>query len=289
MAVFACARIASKRRADPVRYAETPCLTRIDESVVLAIAAHGAKRVLLVDGDCKTCKYRGNSPLVDEAASSAQALIAAQGSSAKVERVTDFPDELLVANPDGLFGTTRRGFFSEAASVAKETALTAAKATVAHELGYAVQEAGIGERLRVADNGALPYIQVARHDVIINSMDALGAPISETIDSRRFGTVGIDTGKCNSCGMCATFCPTGALRRHPSEKRGDPVRMLEFSACDCVQCGLCADVCWKGALKLSPEVRSAELFDFEPRTFELDSSKARQNSVIGKNAGETTQ
>ena len=160
--------------------------------------------------------------------------------------------------------------------------MTAAKTTIAQELGYADQDTVIGERLRVSDSGALPYIDVKRHEVVINAMDALGEPVADAVSSRCFGTVEIDVQKCNACGMCATFCPTGALRRHVSEKRGDPIRALEFSACDCVQCGLCVDVCWKEALALNAEVSTAELFEFEPRTFNLSSVKPQQSSMFGK-------
>ena len=42
-AVFACARIASKRLADPAKYAEVPCLARMEESVLLGLAARGVE------------------------------------------------------------------------------------------------------------------------------------------------------------------------------------------------------------------------------------------------------
>ena len=82
--------------------------------------------------------------------------------------------------------------------------------------------------------------------------------------------------------MCATFCPTGALRRDAPARPGAPLRVLEFSACDCVQCGLCADVCWKGALRVSPRVRTSELFDFEPVIFDLSQAKRPNNALFGK-------
>ena len=66
--------------------------------------------------------------------------------------------------------------------------------------------------------------------------------------------------------------------RDEAEKLGAELRYLEFSACDCVQCGLCADVCWKGALKLSSTVSLDELFDFEPRRFDLTNAARMKKS-----------
>ena len=56
-AVFACARIASKKQADPETYVEVPCLARVGEAELLHAIAKGASKVLVVDGDCPTCKY----------------------------------------------------------------------------------------------------------------------------------------------------------------------------------------------------------------------------------------
>lgn len=33
------------------------------------------------------------------------------------------------------------------------------------------------------------------------------------IDTRLFGSVHVDAEACSSCGMCAVFCPTGALKK----------------------------------------------------------------------------
>ena len=268
-AVFACARAASKRRADPSTYVEVPCLPRINEAVMLEAAARGASDILLVDGDCATCKFRDCSRIVDETVSEANNLLATHGSSVEAKRATGFPESLLVEGADSLFGSTRRSFFSDAVGSAKEAAMAAAKVTVTQELGFEHRDAAIGERLRVGKGGTLPQIRAERHEAAINALDALGSPVVEYLESRLFGSVVIDAETCNSCGMCVTFCPTGALRRDGSGKPGDRLRYIEFQACDCVQCGLCVDVCWKGAVTLSSRVDTNQLFDFEPVVFDL--------------------
>ena len=94
-AVFACARIASKRLADPAKYAEVPCLARMEESVLLGLAARGVEDIVLVDGTCATCKFRSNVPGIDATVASANELMAAQGSDVRVRRASAFPDEVL--------------------------------------------------------------------------------------------------------------------------------------------------------------------------------------------------
>ena len=110
---------------------------------------------------------------------------------------------------------------------------------------------------------------------VFNSFDALGEPIGDRLDSRRFATLSIDAARCNSCGMCAVFCPTGALSRDSVEKISDPLNYLEFSTAECVNCRLCEDVCWKGALTLEEGVAIEQLYDFEPVRFDVPKQGAR--------------
>lgn len=268
-AVIACARIASKRQADPARYAEVPCLSRVDEGLVVELVSQGAESVLLVDGNCATCKNRACTQFAEAAVHYADELLAAHGSAVRVERTTGFPQDMRVESAEGLHGSTRRGFFREAAGMARETAKTAAMTTLENELGYKLDEPSIGERLRVTASGTLPQLAMPRHEAAINALDAIGQPVVEALGTRLFGTVEIDAQKCNACGMCAVFCPTGALSRDCAAKPSDPLRYLEFSAADCVQCRMCVDVCWKGACALSSHVSTSELYDFEPRTFHV--------------------
>ncbi len=281
-AVFACARIASKRQANPARYAVVPCLARLDEGIIAALVARGADEVLLVDGDCTTCKYRDCISHADATIAEANHIMAAQGCSVEAQRITGFPDDMLAEDIEGLHGTTRRGFFSDAVGAARDTAMVAAKSTLAQELGYTDKPVSIGERLRVTEEGTLPLIQVPRHEAAINAMYELGEPVVDEIESRLFASISVEVQRCNACGMCVMFCPTGALRRDPTAKVGDPLTYLEFSASDCINCGLCADVCWKRALTLSPSVSTAELFDFEPKEFDLSSAQFTPNSPFGK-------
>lgn len=271
---IACARRASKREADPDRYVEVPCLARVGEALIMELFGAGATNVLLVDGVCATCKYRSLEAEIVEAVAQANIMCATQGSSMRAQRSSSFPVDLLIDDPEGRFGTSRRGFFSDVARSAKDMARTAAQAAIEQELGRA-DEPLIGERLHVSKNGALPLIGVRRHDAVIDAMDALGAPVVDAFYTRSFARFSVDVDACNACGMCAVFCPTGAIKRDvPAELKESPrASFLEFSASACVSCGLCVDVCWKRAAMISPLVMCDELFDFEPVTIDLADAK----------------
>lgn len=266
MAVFACARAAAKREADPDRFAEVPCLARMEESVLMELAAHGVSHLVLVDGTCATCKYRACNPGIDATVASVNTLLEAEGISLRVERASAFPEELRVEETTGLFGVSRRGFFTQAKDVAKDAAEKAAVTALKKELEK--KAPSLRDRLKMSDKGSLPQFNAMRRMRVLDAMDTIGMPIADTIGTRLWGNVEIDTQKCSSCFMCTTFCPTGALKKSEEAEDGG-VHAIEFSTADCVQCRMCEDICLKKCITVSDVVSTAELFDFEPRVIEL--------------------
>ncbi len=283
VAVFACARMEARHVGDPDKYAVVPCLARMEESVLLALAARGVQDIVLVDGTCKTCKYRACVPGIDATVASANTLLAAQGSDVRVRRASEFPEVALSRDANKTYGAARRGFFTQAGGTAKSAAKTAAEKTLAKMLGGSEKkEQTLRERLRMSDKGTLAQFSAERRMRVLDSMDALGQSVVPEIETRLFGNVEIDLEKCSSCLMCTVFCPTGAIRKSEDVPEDGKGNLLEFSAADCVQCNLCADACLKKCLTVSPVVSTQELFDFEPRIIQLPEPPARPGLLGSK-------
>ena len=277
-AVFACARIASKRFADSDDFAEVPCLSRIEESILVELAAQNVEEILLVDGTCSTCKYRHNIAAIQATVDSVNSLIEAMGGRVCVEQHSGFPDDMLIGEQKDRYGVSRRGFFSQARGTAKD----AAEKTVTTVLKSNEPEKALSvrERLGMVETGTLPQFGAERRIHILDAMDRLGKPQVQTIETRLWGNVCIDTELCSSCDMCAIFCPTGALKKVAAEDidelnaaledEASPIyAALEFSIADCVQCNTCQDICLKKCLMVEQIVPMDELFDFEPRLISL--------------------
>ncbi len=278
-AVFACARIASKRLGDPAKYAEVPCLARMEESVLLGLAARGVSDIVLVDGTCSTCKFRANVPGIQATVDSANSLMAAQGSAVRVQRQSAFPEEVLLEDASSLLGESRRGFFKSARTRARDAAGKTAEVMVFKNDGKAAPS--LRDRLRMSDAGTLPQFNPVRRMRVLDAMDALGASVEPAVDTRLFGAVEIDEQACSACGMCTVFCPTGALKKSEIAPEDGEGSFLEFSAADCVQCNLCADACLKKCLTVSSVVPTDQLFDFEPRLIRLPNPPARSGILSG--------
>ena len=282
-AVIACARIASKDLGDPTKYTIVSCMARVDEGMLVELAAAGVSRIMLVDGTCRTCKYRDTEPGVDEAIEQARGLIDAMGGATEVVRASEFPAEALLEDRASLYGQERRGFFSRSSRRAREASVKTAEVMVFKE--FEQRMPSLKERLGVTAAGAMPWLVAQRRERLMDSLDQLGAPTVETIDSRQFGTVSIDEEKCSACGMCAVFCPTGALKKSDERPEDGVGSYLEFQAFDCANCRMCADVCMKKCLTVSTEVPADELFDFEPRLIHIPDPPKRTGMLTGFKRG----
>ncbi|MCH4185122.1 MAG: 4Fe-4S binding protein [Eggerthellaceae bacterium] len=261
--VIACARMAARHIADPDRFAEVPCLGRIEESLLVDIAAHDQADITLVDGDCSTCRYRLTDLTTSSMVASCNELLDAWGSNVHIQRTSAFPDAVLPDERHRAFDRRRRRAFTDAKDSAKDAALK----TAAKQLRLEQEKKSLKDRLKVS-GGKLPQFEPTRHHKVLDALDRMGSPEKDTISTRLWGRVEIDANTCNACGMCAVFCPTGALKKvkSPTSKG----LMLEFTCSDCVQCDLCSDACFKRCLTVSKEIQTSELMDFEPRIIAID-------------------
>lgn len=267
-AVFACARVSSHGKGNPEKYAEVPCLARMEETVILELAANGVEKIVLVDGVCRTCKYRYTDQGVTDVVDSANSLLEAWGSPVRAERSSEFPEEAVLHEDDTVaIGESRRAFFMRG----KERAKEGAKSTVLKALKNGERIPTLKERLKIAENGALPQFEALRRPHALDALDRLGSPCEEEVFTRLWGRVEIDAEACNGCVMCTVFCPTGALRK--SEETCEDGVYLEFSTADCVQCDSCADICLKKCLVVEPVVKTDELMSFEPRLIKIPEMK----------------
>ena len=238
------------------------CLGRMEESILAEAVAKGAQRIDLVHGECEMCAHAPGGLLCADICASMGSLLTAVGSDARIGRVhadeaawpNTLPCESESAAPRA---STASVSFAEIPAVPEEEAAAAAAADAA-------------TFTHVQRDGTLPHHVPTRRLRLYNSLKRLAANASiepaESITTRLWGQVTINTELCRSCRMCTVFCPTGAISRFQTKSGAFGV---EHRSTLCVQCRLCETICPEQAITVSDTVSFPEFLAGSKYRFEM--------------------
>lgn len=287
--IIACSRIAARRTADDALFTEVPCLGHIGEEDLIKLIGQGIDDIILVDGECATCKYGAVSADIDTCVDIAATFFEKIGADAVITRASEFPPEIRT-QARNFRGESRRGLIFQVGDYVKNVAGNVAQKTIEEKLGTIDKPKTLYERLRAGKNGKMPSFEPSHNYGLLESGEAalartLGSveeaqsalrESEETLDCRHFGDLEIDASACSGCGLCVLFCPTEAcVYSEVLEAEDEDSRIIEFRAMDCTQCRLCEDVCIRKCLTISPKVSIARLYDFEPKAIAIPKPKNR--------------
>lgn len=275
-------RRAAEGVLDGSHVADVVCLGRVDESLTSGLVAEGVHRVRLLCGDCSQCAQEHGAATARLVAETSNALFAAWGSAARVSVEEGVPACARIATADasqaervlGEYFSVKRGCELVGAEAPEHSVASADAA----EAPLAADPASLNPALlRVMKDGTLPHFVPDRREALLDNLAALGEPVGNSVATRLWGCVVIDGQACSSCRMCATFCPTGAIRKFDNE---DGTFGVDHFPGDCVQCGSCRDVCPEDAIRLLDEVKPSYLlggemhhYTMRPRPVELGSAQ----------------
>ena len=113
-------------------------------------------------------------------------------------------------------------------------------------------------------DGTLPHFVPDRRERLLDALADLGEGPSDSqamARTRLWGHVVIDTDRCTSCRMCATFCPTGAIVKFDAP---DGTFGVDHYAADCVKCLCCQAICRTQAIVVEDAVPANVLVNAVP-------------------------
>lgn len=317
----AAMQAAAEGKYDPAKVVVVKSLGRVDESLIAVLAAGGATSVALVAGpvegavaEADACEGMAGVAAADAGSGTARGgvdadtaeaanavsdrvarlvrdtaalLLETWGSDTTVKLTAKLPRSVRRTEP-AEFDTGRRGFFSSVRDEARAAAAITAEHVVREKLG--AEEPEEPKFAKVAEDGTLPHFLPERRGRLLLALSNLGRPEDVMIDTRLFGHVIIDSEKCTSCQMCATFCPTEAIHKFgdaaTAAETGKPFGIDHYTG-RCVQCHCCEDICPTGALTLSTDVFAtdvtkrgrSERIPMKPRKRKVNDPKSIVNAM----------
>lgn len=269
------------------------CLAALDEAALVSAACSNVE-VRYESGDCACCpNAQGEliAALGEQATHFLGAFLAAATPERPLPAARALPAAWSLVTPNDAESATtntspelsRRGLFDHFIERTTDSIAEAAVGTFYVSTTAQDQKRTLTQSL-FADKGILKRINAVRNERVLNELyrfdpewadQILPEKDDAVLPTRLFGEVTVDETACDLCGICMTFCPTGALRGVANEPVNSFVMLnrnvaskgeLSFRANDCMACQLCTDICPHDALELQRGICARDLFALEPRT-----------------------
>lgn len=245
---------------DPAKVLAVPNLGRVEETLLVRLAALGARELTLVVDVRADEAQKAGEAMAGQVCDSANALLAAWGSTARISLSSDFPQ---ACAPSDALGACAPQVYWHPHDTQNP----------AHVFS---QGPGAYRRMKVMRDGTLPHFMPDRREALAQALFDIGEPAAGEVRTRLWGHAVIDAELCRGCRLCATFCPTGALSKFADEQGRSGV---EHTPADCVKCLCCQDVCRYGAIRVLDDVDVAAIAGGTSERFYMpDEAPMRSNS-----------
>lgn len=244
---------------DPSKVAEVATLSRFDESMVVTLAACGAQSLTFVDA---AEAAKGDEALIAQVVSGAAELLEAWGCALEMSVAAKLPEEVLSEDADD---TQRPATRHVGASIDLQVDPEAYRP------------------MKLDAQGKLPQQVPNRRGRLLRTLNSLGTPAQQSVTTRLWGHVTLDTSHCQSCRLCTVFCPTGALVKY-DEDGGKTIGIVHTPA-KCVKCRCCETACPKHAITLSEDINAADLVGGYSERYEMPVPEivvGKETTVVNK-------
>lgn len=226
------------------------CLAAISPVDLLQLSQLGTRPLWLDDSECADCPIGQAQTTLSTNAAVTRTLLHAYGQSPAVYLLSEQPDAqvqppqrrpLLDGSQPKL---SRRGLFDHLRTRAAEQAKSNVLPAVAAVGALAVP---VAQRL--------PQQVPAVRQRLLDLLTPLAPEHTVPAGDIPFASVQVDAAHCSGCGLCARFCPTGALDFATDEESF----RLQFRPAICLDCNICVVACPEDAVRMGETLNPSDL------------------------------
>lgn len=239
-----------------VRYKR--CLASLSAARLLELSDGGRRTIWLDDSPCAACPLARAREAITQTIQVVNRLLEAFNHPAAIHtpsgqtaNLSAQPVRVIAGDQRGL---SRRGFFGAFGQLTRRTAAR----VIVDGLSEPVERkpVAVGERLPQG----LPRSRAQLQQQLVRLGTAPDTLV--TTAGLPFAAVAVDVEACSACGLCARFCPTGALGFRTDRSEFG----LSFRAATCIDCGLCARACPEKAIGFGSALAATALASLVPQS-----------------------
>jgi len=218
------------------------CLAALSLAQLLTLSEDGERAVWLDDTPCGACPIGQAQSHLQQTVATANTLLQAFGHSPTLFLQSSQTDQPATTptNPRFIDGgnppVSRRGLFA-----------ALGRAIHSHDHSTTPTPASAADNQPIPVPARLPQQIPAERTALRERLQQWAPEEQATIDvtGLPFGVRQVDAAACSGCGLCARFCPTGALQFRAE----DDHFTLSFQSTICIDCPLCTIACPEEAVQ----------------------------------------
>jgi len=228
-----------------------PCLASISLPTLLMAVVRGMVSLWLNDQPCAGCPIGSVRYEIRQTVEKANRLLTAFGQGRRVFTYHG-ASELLAKE-----SRERPVMQGNLPRYSRRDLFTSLRRRVRSVLASALAEAPPPEASPSGED-KLPHRLPQERRALARILASLGPPTVERINltGLPFAAVSIE-GECTACGLCARFCPTGALAFVSDRSHF----RIGFSAVNCLDCAICSLICPTQAVVFEAEIETRQLIE----------------------------
>lgn len=217
------------------------CLAALAVDQLLALSQEGRRALWLDDSPCATCPLGAAQALLQQNVTTANALLQAFDGKPALYLQSEHGAQLVDA-------ASRRPLIDGGNPPVNRRGLFAALGRVVRNQSNATPPT-VSAPSNAPPSARLPQLVPPARAALQARLQQWKPPADGHIDLTHlpFAAVEVDPARCSACGLCARFCPTGAL----AFAAEDGQFTLSFQAAICIDCGICTVACPEDAVQLA--------------------------------------